>query len=577
MATTTPLRTAERSGTSFADTASRVGRRLKPAAVAAVVGLVLVAPSVVWVSVDRSLWPWDEAYYGSGSIDLWATLRLAPGSWVNAMTHAFVIWPPGIAWIGQFFVPLGGVLGSDRVALLLSTEAAIAVALALLFTAGLRVSNGRRLVALVAPLAAGSAPLIVNLSHWYLVEPFQILAVVWVLLIMASAPKWHLSLTVAQLAAAVSFGLLVKLSTPAYVALPAAVALTLSFLATRDAPGGRWWLDYRFVVSAVLAVVLALGTAAWYRVNFTSAWAHAQLAATSTLWGQKGSFASHLRFWLIQLRDAFFVPFVDLALAAVVLVFAIGYWRRRSSISPPSRHAILLLVGSLGVPAGALVLLADQVNTDPRYIAPAIPGLALALVILVQMIGTTWLAAAVAVVFTAQFALMTLQSFDSRAPSSIVRAAYHSVPQRNATFPDQVSRIVRTACASTPSDQYDTVGTSFAWLNPNTLTMLAAEQFALDGRDCLWAGVQFTSSDPGGWQDFSTRKSTFFVTVDYGNPRNRLPKALDPQTGLSSALDKQINGGNALLLRRAIRSGTYVVVPGSRRLGLVMLRRVGTG
>jgi hypothetical protein len=531
----------------------------------------------VWISVDRSLWPWDEAYYGTGSIDLWATLRLAPGSWVNAMTHAFVIWPPGIAWIGQFFVPLGGVLGSDRVALLLSTEVAIAVALALLFMAGLRVSDGRRLVALIAPLAAGSAPLVVNLSHWYLVEPFQILAVVWVLFIMVSARKWHLSLTVAQLGAAVSFGLLVKLSTPAYVAVPAAVALILSFLTTRDAPGGRWWLDYRFAVSTVLMAVLALGTAAWYRVNFTSAWAHAQLAATSTLWGQKGSFASHLRFWLIQLQDAFFVPFVDLALAAVVVVFAISYWRRRSRISRPPHDWILLLVGCLGVPAGALVLLADQVNTDPRYIAAAIPGLALALVVLLQMTGTMWLTAAVAIVFAAQFALMTLQSFDSGAPSSLVRAAYHGVPQRDASFPDQVSRIVHTACASTPSGQYDTVGASYAWLNQNTLTMLAAEQFALDGHDCPWAGVQFSSADPGGWGDFSARKSTFFVTVDYGNPRNRLPKALDPQTGLSTALDVHFNGGNALLLSRAIRSGRYAVVPGSRRLGLVLLRRVGTG
>ena len=55
-------------------------RRIAPALFAA----ALVAPSVVWISLDRSIWPWDPAWYGEVSVDLWATLRHG-GNWSGLM------------------------------------------------------------------------------------------------------------------------------------------------------------------------------------------------------------------------------------------------------------------------------------------------------------------------------------------------------------------------------------------------------------------------------------------------------------------------------------------------------------
>jgi hypothetical protein len=111
-------------------------------------------------------------------------------------------------------------------------------------------------------------------------------------------------------------------------------------------------------------------------------------------------------------------------------------------------------------------------------------------------------------------------------------------------------------------------------LNANTLAVLAAEDFALNGWQCGWGGVQFTREDPDGWKLVSARNSQFFATVDYGNSANKLPPEFDTQAGLGSALDRELNRGNAALLRRVIHSGQYAVVPGSRRFGLVLLRRV---
>jgi hypothetical protein len=552
--------------------AATARRALRGILVPALVGLVLVTPSFAWVAIDRTIWAWDESYYGTASIDLWATLRLTQRAWWHAMTHVFVIWPPAIAWIGQFFVPLGGVLGSDQVALLLGNNVALAFALALLYGAGLRLADGRWLPALTGALAAAGAPLLVNLSHFYLVEPIQILAVVWVLFVMVSARRWHLSLTVVQLGAAVAFGLLTKLSTPAYVAAPAAVALVLSFMSTRSRTWGRWWLDLRFLGSTLLMLILVFSTAAWYRVNFNSAWDHAQLAATSTYWGAAGSFGTHLHFWLAQLRDAQFLPYFDLAVAAVLVGAVVVALRRRNPRSPGSSYDVLVLIGCLGVPAGALVLLANQVNTDVRYIVPVVPAIALGLVAALRILDDSRITTLLAVVFACQFGLMAFESFSSNAPSSLVRLAYHGVPQSSSTFPDQVDRLVAIACANQPDGGWNTVGTSYAWLNANTLTMLGAEQVALDMRQCRWTGVTYSSADPDGWQNFTAESAAYLLTVDYGNAANPLPAALVPSAGLGSALDRQINGGNAKLLRRAISSGTYVVVPGSRRLGLVLLR-----
>jgi hypothetical protein len=182
---------------------------------------------------------------------------------------------------------------------------------------------------------------------------------------VVSARRWHPSLTSAQLGAAISFGLLVKLSTPAYVAAPAGVALVLSSVATRRDAWGRWWLDARFLVSASATVVLTLLTAAWYRVNFDTAWKHAELAATSTLWGVEESLGWHVSFWLMRARRspiAFDVALLGLTVAAVSLVLV----RRRHPRVELSRCHALVLLGCLGGPAFVLPLLASQANVDPE-------------------------------------------------------------------------------------------------------------------------------------------------------------------------------------------------------------------
>ena len=93
---------------------------------------IVVLPSIVWISIDRTAWPWDQAWYGKYSVELFYTLIYAPSEWVPAMLRVFGRMAPGIAWGGQFFVPLGFLTGSIDRALMLSVVCTQAMGLGLM-------------------------------------------------------------------------------------------------------------------------------------------------------------------------------------------------------------------------------------------------------------------------------------------------------------------------------------------------------------------------------------------------------------------------------------------------------------
>jgi hypothetical protein len=72
------------------------------------------------------------------------------------------------------------------------------------------------------------------------------------------------------------------------------------------------------------------------------------------------------------------------------------------------------------------------------------------------------------------------------------------------------------------------------------------------------------------WHSLAVNGSPFFVTVDYGNPGNPLPADIRART----EIDDRWNTANRAILRRALESGLFTIVPGSRRAGLIVLRRL---
>jgi hypothetical protein len=82
------------------------------------VPVALISPSLIWIALDKSVWMWDEAIYGKGSVELFYTLSHSPKRWLRLMLSILNEQAPGVSWLDQFFVPLGYLVGSIDAGLL---------------------------------------------------------------------------------------------------------------------------------------------------------------------------------------------------------------------------------------------------------------------------------------------------------------------------------------------------------------------------------------------------------------------------------------------------------------------------
>jgi len=131
----------------------------------ALIGLLavlFVLPSAAWLVLDRQAWLWDPAWYGEVSVELYYHLTHNIHYWPRAMINAFGQKAPGIAWLGQLFVPLGRLLGSVDDGLLISILLTQALALAVTGLAIWHLTR-RAPVAAAGMAAMASGPLFVGL------------------------------------------------------------------------------------------------------------------------------------------------------------------------------------------------------------------------------------------------------------------------------------------------------------------------------------------------------------------------------------------------------------------------------
>ena len=73
----------------------RTTRQL-PALLWALVCAGLLAPSLVWIAEDRTVWLWDQAWYGEVSADLWFWMGHSLRRWVGELADGLTIKPPGV-------------------------------------------------------------------------------------------------------------------------------------------------------------------------------------------------------------------------------------------------------------------------------------------------------------------------------------------------------------------------------------------------------------------------------------------------------------------------------------------------
>jgi hypothetical protein len=350
--------------------------------VAIVLIAALMAPNVIWILNDHSVWPWDQAYYGDWTLRTWRAHLLGPVGWSSAMIHALSDRPPLIAWVGQFFLPLRHLTGDFESALLVLNIVAASGTLALVYITTRRL-GASVLAGLVAIAACGSSQLFIALTHQYLVEMLQCFAVACMMFVAWRAEKRSVGRVLSLTLAAVALSFLSKASSAPFV-LPFLAYIAVALFVTRRRPKPQ--TSASDLILLIAAVALTGGACAWYFINWEPTVRHfieATLGDVALNYGSAVHIATKLKYWTTTLGLALSPFFLVSICIAGVIVLAIAKAMIPLREIPFGDWAVFSLESGLlfalalaGTVCLTLLGYSVQINEDTRYILPVIPMVA---------------------------------------------------------------------------------------------------------------------------------------------------------------------------------------------------------
>ena len=474
----------------------RATRRL-PSGLWALLCVGLLVPSLIWVAEDRTVWPWDQAWYGEVSADLWFWMgHHSLRRWVGELADGLSMKPPGVVWLGQLFVPLRHIFGSVEVSLLVSILVTQFVLLAILFRIGRRLSMGSSLAAVAGVTLAAGTSLFAGLSHQFFAEPLQAAAVAWVYYVAIEAPGWSSLRILAQLALAMVVGVLAKADTPLYCVLPCLYAVGLVWRKKLSrAEFSACWKSHGFRVQAVLLGLLTVATAIWYYRNVRAVWQHIRDASSDAValnYGSRDTWMHKLVQWWGLLYDSFLSPYlgwVFLAVLAGAGLFGILRLRRRrekARIEPVSILSALQILLLLWV-------LSTTITLEPRFLFAILPSMAIMFMQLCAFLPVRLLAAVV-VACGAQWAAVNAESLAITGRLSH-QSQWLVTPEFDRSHYNDLTRVV--SLTSNASERYDIVAVESPWMNANTAAFFAAKNRLQTGVRSYYTSLGYAESDFG--------------------------------------------------------------------------------
>jgi hypothetical protein len=481
------------------------------------VPVALISPSLIWIALDKSVWGWDQAIYGKGSVELFYVLVHSPERWLRRLNIPQAQ-APGVSWLGQFFVPLGSLLGSIDVGLLISIILTQAVTLLLLYRAFRELSDGNTLIAITGCVAIGSAPLFVALSHHYLAEPLQLLAVTWFVLIMSFAPKWNRAFTVSQLLVATPVAMLAKVSSPLYCPGPALVALWYVFrpAAFPNKSGGNKITPGIFLVAGLL---LNVATVRWYSRNIARVVEHVSASSFgpfAEVYGKPDTFLNTMLRWLESLQNNFFLPIVFVLISALCLLAVILYLLRKRSLRTHFTTCTLFALLQIII---VLSVFSFSPSREVRYLLPLLPYASLVICWSLAQIASPILIRLAIVVFLAQFASTYGQAFGlwSRDPTTPgwLMGPNSDSGEKETLVLDAI--VAKTCTDIQPQPYLNFVGIEKPWLNEHSANYLAAKHRVLHKPVRCNYGSFGWETDPDKIPNSLLSSVRYYITMDPGS------------------------------------------------------------
>jgi hypothetical protein len=544
---------------------SALAGKLKPT-LPFLLSIMMVSPSLVWIALDKSVWTWDPAAYGKGSVELFYTLIYSSKDWVRLILNVFQAQAPGVSWFGQFFVPLGYVLGSIDVGLLLSILLTQALTLMLMYRSVWELSGRNQLVSVTGCLVIASAPLFVAMSHLYLTEPLQLLAVTWFLLIMSFAPKWNRAFILSQLLVATPVAMLAKVSSPLYCLGPALVAL---WYVCKPAPSSFVRHNGRVSVALAGGILLNLAAIAWYYRNIMYVMHHISVASSgqiAELYGKKDSFLNAMLFWLGAIQNSFFLP-MTLLISGLILGF--GLMRYFVNFKTEAKH--FTVCGAIAVVQILTVLAAFSLasNRDTRYLLPLLPYFTLLICWSAVQINKPLVTTTVILIFLGQLTVVHGQALGILSPNPQI-SGYLQPVNRNSSTALTVDSIISKTCTEIRTEGYwNIVGDQKPWLNVNTLGYTAAKKLAPENHQrCNYGYLGYVVSDlDETWKHVLSANPVYYITSD--------PKIYPIS---ADKLDQAINQLNIPILNKVQSSGLFELGPPlPEARGILIFRRKDSG
>lgn len=480
------------------------------------VGLVL--PSVCWIFSNDSLWPYDEAWYGEVTLDLWYALTHHPLHWPKLMLKAFGSKAPGIAWFGQFFVPVGQMSGSAEIGLLLSIVFVQLATLLLSYRIGLEISGGDRLVGVAGSFFVAAAPLFVGLSTKYYAEPLQLFAVTYFFWIACTAYRCDRMEITTHLVLATAIALAAKISSPLYCLFPGLIGI---FYFRRSPhwinrkPGSAQALR---IWCLALSIVLLSLIIAWYLdhahriASFVMRTSSGDIALD---YGRKAPFFNKAAFWLSSLQRSFFMPEALLGfgfLLVVMLVSMLGS-PKTALVCLKNRTAMIAAAGAAHTVA-VFTAFSLSVNEEQRYLLPLLPSLLVVLVWLLSCAPKRWFSAVAILIAAGQCAAVQAQVF-TVIPKVSKISEWLMTPTLDSVQIDELTRLVHLTCTASTQNQYIICGVEYPWLNANSLSFRAAkERFSTNYR-CYYTSIGYAQTDIDRvWRRFEDLKIAYFISVE---------------------------------------------------------------
>lgn len=484
-----------------------------------VLAVFLISPSIVWIFLDNHVWPWDQAWYGEISVNLYYNLTRNISEWPQAMMTAFGIKAPAIAWFGQFFVPLARVFGSIDRSLLIFVVATQFLTLVLIYKILLAAFKNDKTLAVLGSLIAASAPLFVGMGHQYFVESLQLFGVVLLLFIYTQRDIWNRYDTLIGLIFVTSLLMLTKITSPLYVILPGAIILHSIVYRGKEKFIAYFQKKERIVLH-VLVLLFSFTVTGWYIINWSSIYQFMQSSSsgpTAELYGVSASFVKKLYFWLYSAQKSFFVPAVAygtlflLGIAVMKKLFSYGYEReflKRAFSFPVVSLASLIIV---------FAVFSFQINEETRYLLPALPYLIVLICWSISTLSKKGVALIVAGCFVGQFVFVHSVAFglahqnDGESVSQWVTSI-----DSDSKKEEDIEAIVSVTCNPGSAGKINVIGVEWPWLNANSIEYYATQRKLKADIQCYYTSIGYAENDVDKALDRikNVIKPPYFITVE---------------------------------------------------------------